>query len=479
MKHYWQNIVSEPQKQNYMQAIKEVNKDLNAFVYFNSLDSSQDKAHAQKPIEGTGTSLSVPFAVKSNIAIKGKPLTCASKLLENFVSPISATAVQALERNGAQLAGLTNMDEFGMGSSTVHSIFGRTNNPWDIERSPGGSSGGSAVAVSSGMVPFALGSDTGGSIRQPSMFCGVWGLKPSYGAVSRYGLVAYASSLDVIGIIAEDPDWLDLVFSIIKVNGRDPRDASSFYPADQPPETVKKIAAFIPKENITDEIRQALLLAIARYKEAGYQVEEIDLSIFDYAPAVYLNISTAEASANLARFDGIRYGNRAGMSENSNALVRLARSKGFGKEVQFRVLTGGYVLQSGFQDQYYKKSLLLRNRIRKTLLSLFTQYDLIVLPAFPTQSFLFNDTEMNEFMQKLGDTFSVVANLAGIPAAACPVMWENGLPAGVQLLGPHYSEKRICSFLQKTKHLFEHRYSPYTKTFFEKTGREAQERKAQ
>ncbi|XP_060081216.1 glutamyl-tRNA(Gln) amidotransferase subunit A-like [Ylistrum balloti] len=463
----------------YFNVIKKINKDLNAFVFYNENIQTRkvDAVHGDATHAASSTH-SIPCAIKSNIAMKGMPLHCASNLLKDFTSPVHASAIAQLLDAGFSIVGLTNMDEFGMGSSTTHSIFGRTANPWDIGRSPGGSSGGSAAAVAAGMVPFALGSDTGGSVRQPAMFCGVWGLKPSYGAVSRYGLVAYSSSLDVIGIIAEQPSWLRKIFSIIKVKGRDPKDTSSFYPQKTPSEQVKKVAVYIPRRNIAEEIRNGMLLAVQQYRNIGYEVTEIDLPIFDYAAAVYLNISTAEASSNLARFDGIRYGTRDATAQSSADLVRRSRNAGFGSEVKLRVLTGAYILQSGFQDQYYTKARALQKHIQKTLLSLFKHYDLLILPVFPTQSFRFDDTQLSDFAQKLGDTFSVVANLAGLPAASFPVAWYNGLPMGAQVVGPLYTEDRICLFLENTAHLFEHRYSPYAKKFFEHSSRDLQDREA-
>ena len=472
MKKYWKQQLTAPHIDTYIQSIKEINKDINAFIVYNDVSEITTSQKQNTIADKTATALDgIPFAIKSNIAVKGHTLNCASSLLEHFKSPVTASAVQSIFNNGAKCIGFTNMDEFGMGSSTTHSIYGKTTNPWDIQRSPGGSSGGSASAVASGTVPFALGSDTGGSIRQPAMFCGAWGLKPSYGAISRYGLVTYSSSLDVIGIIAEDPYWLDTVFSVMKVQKQDIHDASSFYPTTIPSTKVKKIATYIPKGHITDTMQKSMQDAIKVYRKAGYEVEEIDLSLFEYAPAVYLTISTAEASANLARFDGIRYGNRGGFTENALSLVQNARNNGLGEEVKLRIITGGYVLQSGFQYQYYTKALDLRKHIRKTLLSVLSSYDLLMLPVFPTQSFLFNDKNMNDFFQKKGDTYSVVANLSGLPAIACPIGIYETLPSGIQMLGPHYSEKRLCKFAIDTKELFEHHHSPYAKLFFDKTSR--------
>ncbi len=476
MKEYWKKQLSSSHIETYTNAIKEVNEHINAFVVCNT--PSEIVAPQEQSNDSTQSSAAlsnIPFAIKSNIAVQGHTVNCASALLEHFKSPITASAVQSIFNNGAKCVGFTNMDEFGMGSSTVHSIYGRTNNPWDLQRSPGGSSGGTAAAVSAGTVPFALGSDTGGSIRQPAMFCGAWGLKPSYGAVSRYGLVAYSSSLDVIGIIAEDPYWLDTVFSVMKVQERDAHDASSFYPKTVPSTEVKKIAAYIPKkEDITEQMYRTMQDAMKGYRNAGYEVEEIDLSIFEYAPAVYLTISTAEASANLARFDGIRYGNRGGFAENASSLVQNARNHGLGEEVKLRIITGGYVLQSGFQDQYYTKALSLRKHIRKTLVSILSHYDMLMLPVFPTQAFLFEDKNMNDFAQKIGDTYSVVANLSGLPAISCPTGLYDQLPSGIQMIGPYYSEKRLCKFAADTKHIFEHHRSAHAQAFFKRTSQQIQ-----
>ncbi len=469
---YWKqqwNVLQKRKK--HVESIHSVNKDINAFV----------ELYKNAKYEKTDDTLltEVPFAIKSNISLKGEILSCASKILEHFISPIHATAVKQLLEAGAVPLGRTNMDEFGMGSDTTHSIYGRTRNPWDLDYSPGGSSGGSAAAVASGCVPFALGSDTGGSVRQPAMFCGVWGLKPTYGSVSRYGLVAYSSSLDVIGIIAEHPKWLRDVFSVIRVqtatedsDARDPNDTSSFYPFSRPSPKAKRIGICISNKDI--EVDKSIQNAIKRtkkiYESLGYETVDIDLPFVKYSPAVYLNLSTAEASANLARFDGIRYGDRGGFAENREQLVRNARNSGLGEEVKLRILTGAFVLRSGFQDKYYSIAQKLRVHIRSEILKMFKTVDLIVSPVSPKPVFRFDDDSMDEFQQKLCDAYSVIANITGIPAVSAPICFDD-MPISVQIMAPHYGEERLFSFLDATSGYFEHKWSPYAHTMHSLTER--------
>ncbi len=468
---YWNRVLPDFGGE-YRAAVQKANEALNAFVSFEN-DTEIQSALA-KAAGLSGALARVPFAIKENISHAAHSLSCASHLLENFTSPFSASAVQQLLEAGAVPIGRTNMDEFGMGSDTTNSIYGRTNNPWDIEKTAGGSSGGSAAAVAAGLVPFALGSDTGGSVRQPASFCGIWGLKPTYGAVSRYGLVAFASSLDVIGILAESIAWIREVFSAIKVRGRDERDASSFYPeADALPSAeVKTVAVYRAKAGeLQSEVETALKLAQNKYEKMGYTVVPIDLPFLEYSPAVYTNISTAEASANLARFDGVRYGTRGAFAENNFELIRNARSGGFGREVTFRIITGCFALRSGFQDECYIKAQNIRKHMRKTLKEIFTQADVLVLPTFPRPAFRFDNASMDPFQQKLGDAYSVVANLVGAPALNMPISFEGGMPVGVQAVAPHYAEERLFDFAEKTCRDFAHQYSPYAQELFEKTKR--------
>lgn len=472
---YWHTILQSEYKDAYVAMANEINKDTNGYIVFDTEKESFANPRKRYNIKESGRSSEVlshvPFAIKNNIALEGNVLSCASALLEDFITPITASAVKQLLESGAQVVGLTNMDEFGMGSDTTHSIYGASKNPWDKERTAGGSSGGSAVAVSCGSVPFALGSDTGGSVRQPATFCGLWGLKPTYGAVSRYGLVAFASSLDVIGVLAEHPKWLSPVFHAMRVKETDVNDASAYYPKETPHTRTKKIGIYIPTDLPDALVSESLLFAKKQYESKGYEIEKIELPIFEYSPAVYINISTAEASTNLARFDGIRYGNRGGYAESPLALINNARSNGFGEEVKKRILTGTFVLRSGFQDQFYIKAQKVRTHIKNIMMKLFDSYDIIITPSTTGQAFRFDDKSMDPFQQKLADAYSVVANLAGIPAVSYPIMYKNNLPVGIQAMAPHYAEDRLFQFLQDTYPLFEHTISPDAKKMFEKTNR--------
>ncbi|MFO8063552.1 MAG: Asp-tRNA(Asn)/Glu-tRNA(Gln) amidotransferase subunit GatA, partial [Spirochaetia bacterium] len=398
----------------------------------------------------------LPFAVKDNIAVAGFPLSCGSRMLEDMRSPYSATAVTRLQEAGAVVVGKTNLDEFGMGSSTANSAVGRTVNPWDHGRVPGGSSGGSAAAVAAGLVPFALGSDTGGSVRQPAAFCGVYGLKPTYGTVSRYGLVAYASSLDVIGLIAESASLCRDVFYAMR--GEDERDHSSVaVPAGQSGTSEKtgqsgqsgasgpnkRIGVLSPLPEVVPAVERAYRAAIERYAELGYETVEIEIPTLEYVVPVYYTIATAEASANLARFNGVRYGHRPDYAENPDELVRKSREEGFGEEVKLRILVGTYVLRSGFQDEYYLRAQKIRTMIRQDLSRVFEDVDLIMTPVFPTQAFPHGEGAMDPFRQKLADQFTATANLAGIPAISVPTGVDEGLPTAVQLMAPAFAEERL------------------------------------
>lgn len=471
---YWSSILTSEYNKEYETLVKEYNKELNGYIIFDPLESSlgavaQQYANnalpTQKGLQG------VPFAIKNNIAIQDHLLSCASALLSEFISPITASAVQQLLGEGLVPIGLTNMDEFAMGSDSTNTIYGSVKNPWNTQYTAGGSSGGSAAMVGAGTVPFALGSDTGGSVRQPASFCGAWGLKPTYGSVSRYGLVAFASSLDVIGIIAEHPKWLSPVFNAMRVQGKDSHDASSYYPDTPPHDNVETVGIGICN-GLSEEVVNAMEMAKTQYKNAGYKVVEIELDVFDYAPAVYMNIAMAEASTNLARFDGIRYGDRGGFSDNRLSLIKQARSKGFGREVKTRVITGGFVLRSGFQDQYYLKAKKVQAVIKKKLTHVLNQCDVFILPVSPTPPFELGVNKLDAFEQKLADTYSVVSNITGVPAVSFPVSWEGGLPIGLQAYAPHYAESRLCKFVNDTYTLFEHKKSPYALNLFERTARD-------
>jgi aspartyl-tRNA(Asn)/glutamyl-tRNA(Gln) amidotransferase subunit A len=421
----------------------------------------------------------LPFAVKDNIAVRGFCVSCGSKLLAKVKAPYTATAVGKLLAAGCVPVGKTNLDEFGMGSSTDNSGIKKTNNPWDTSRVPGGSSGGSAAAVAAGLVPFALGSDTGGSVRQPAAFCGVAGLKPTYGAVSRYGLVAYASSLEGIGVLSDTIARCRQVFSVIK--GADPMDQTSRdAPAAAPSltgggkaargrvigvlssETVAKaVAAAVSGEEseavkiaagaaeLESEVRAGFEKAKEGFKTLGYALKDVELPSLKYGVPAYYTIATAEASANLARFDSIRYGRRPGWAENPDDLIDKAREAGFGAEVKLRILLGTFVLRSGFQDRYYLRAQRIRAGIRRNFEALLgdSEYsggpgacDAILLPVFPTRAFGRGPSSLSPFAQKAADLYTCCANLAGLPALSFPASVEGGLPVGVQLVGRAFAE---------------------------------------
>ncbi len=399
----------------------------------------------------------VPFAIKDNIALAERPLTCGSKLLESFVSPYTATAVQRLMDAGARPVGKTNLDEFGMGSSTENSALGATHNPWNLDHVPGGSSGGSATAVAAGMVPFALGSDTGGSVRQPAAFCGVYGLKPTYGSVSRHGLVAYASSLDVIGVLATGTNLVRSVFTTIR--GIDSFDQSSVrlpenHPTkDDPRRKAATIAVIDPPADLSSAVADSYRAAVSALQNLGIKTVTVELQGLDYAVAAYYTIATAEAAANLARFTGIRYGARPAFAENPEELVRAARTEGFGREVKLRILLGTYVLRSGFQDRYYIRALRIQNLLRAQLSEIFAGANALLLPTYPSQAFA-RGGALTPMQQKLGDKYTTIANLSGFPALAFPVGTTDGLPLGHQLMGPAFSELELLSIADELAEVF-------------------------
>ncbi len=405
----------------------------------------------------TGPLAGVPFAVKDNIAVRGFQLTCGSKLLEGFVAPYSATAVERLVAAGALPVGKTNCDEFGMGSSTENSAYRKTVNPWDASRVPGGSSGGSAAAVAAGIVPFALGSDTGGSVRQPASFCGVYGLKPTWGAVSRYGLVAYASSLDVVGVVAKTVAFARAAFEVMR--GEDPLDQSSLTWRPAPaPKAGRGLRIGIPREasgaGLHPDVAAALRAATERLRSLGHELIEVTLPTLEHVVAAYYVIATAEASANLARFDGVRYGRRAADAVNPEQLVIASRSAGFGDEVKLRILLGTYVLRSGFQDQYYLQALKVRTLIRRDFERCFANLDLLLLPAYPVPPFAPGSADADPFAQKLADVFTCSANLAGVPALAFPAAVEHGLPVGMQLVAPAFADDLLLDVAEALEKIF-------------------------
>jgi aspartyl-tRNA(Asn)/glutamyl-tRNA(Gln) amidotransferase subunit A len=394
----------------------------------------------------------LPIAIKDNICVKGLQTSCGSRILGPYHPPYNATAVDRLLAAGAVVIGKTNCDEFAMGSSNENSAFGPVRNPWDVSCVPGGSSGGSAAAVAAGIVPVALGSDTGGSVRQPASLCGVIGLKPTYGRISRYGLVAFGSSLDQIGIVAHSAADAAAVLEVMA--GRDPHDATT---ADVPVpayvgETEKDLAAgfrlgvsrSLLGDGLNEEVGRSIADAIEAYRELGAEIVDIDLPNAKYAIAVYYIIATAEASSNLARYDGVRYGFRAEEAPGLRDMYKRTREEGFGPEVKRRIMLGTYVLSAGYYDAYYLKAQKVRALLRQDFANAFAQCDAILTPTSPTPAFKFGEKVDDPLAMYLNDIYTVTANLAGIPGISVPCgLSSEGLPIGMQLLGPYWSESVI------------------------------------
>ncbi len=423
-------------------------KDLGCFLQIDPTLGAAETA-ASGPLAG------VPFGVKDNIAVRSFRLTCGSRMLKDFVSPYTATAVRRLQEAGAVVAGKTNLDEFGMGSSTENSALMETKNPWDPRRVPGGSSGGSAAAVAGGMVAFGLGSDTGGSVRQPASFCGVYGLKPTWGSVSRFGLVAYASSLEVIGVMAKTVDMTEAVFAVMR--GQDPTDHSSL-PWQPPADKTGPLRIGVPREAadvpLHPDVKKTLLRTRGMLKDLGHELVEVSFPTLDHVVSSYYVIAMAEASANLARFDGVRYGHRTPRADNPEAMTIASRTEGFGDEVKLRILLGTYVLRSGFQDEYYLRAQKIRTAIRGDFSKAFGDVDLVLMPVYPVPPFERGGAESDPFSQKLADIFTCAANLAGLPALSFPAGLENGLPIGMQFLAPAFAEGRLFAACRQIEKVF-------------------------
>lgn len=444
--------------------IRRENGRVNAFVTLCE-DIALSQADAADKMLGSGDRLSplcgVPMGIKDNLCTKGVRTTCASRMLEQFVPPYDAAAVERLLKSGSVLLGKLNMDEFAMGSSSEHSIFGPVRNPWDPERVAGGSSGGSAAAVALGLCSFALGSDTGGSIRQPASFCGVVGLKPTYGLVSRYGLAAFASSLDQIGPITRDVTDCALVLNGIA--GHDSRDATSVKKdtedyTEELGQDLTGVRVGLPREyfgsGLDDDVKNAICRAVSMLGEAGAVSGEVSLPSTEHAIPAYYLISSAEASANLARYDGIRYGYRNAGARDLDELYRLSRGQGFGREVKRRILLGTHALSAGYHDELYNKALKVRRMIANDFSKAFESCDVIAAPVYPTTAFRLGEKIQDPLEMYLGDIYTVGVNLAGLPALVVPCGLDSkGLPVGIQLIGKPFSEK----LLLRTGHAIEQR----------------------
>ena len=399
----------------------------------------------------TGPLAGVPVAIKDNMCTEGLLTTCSSRILGNFVPTFSSEAVLNLEKAGAVILGKTNMDEFAMGSTTETSAFGETRNPWNPDHVPGGSSGGSAAAVAAGECFYALGSDTGGSIRQPASFCGVVGLKPTYGTVSRYGLIAYGSSLDQIGPLCKDVTDCAAIMEVIA--SHDPKDSTSVKRDDTDftsalVDDVKGMRIGIPRdyfgEGLDPEVKDAVLKAAEILKEKGAVVEEFDLSLVEYAIPTYYTIAAAEASSNLERFDGIKYGYRTQDYNGLHNMYKKSRSEGFGPEVKRRIMLGSFVLSSGYYDAYYLKALRVKALIKKAFDEAFAKYDVILGPVAPTTAPKLGDSLSDPIKMYLGDIYTISVNLAGLPGISLPCGIDSkGLPIGLQLIGDCFKEKKL------------------------------------
>lgn len=434
--------------------IEKVEGKINSYITVDQEGALERARKVQADIDaGTLTSpiAGVPIAIKDNMCTQGLLTTCASKILENFIPTFSSEAVLQLEKAGAVIIGKTNMDEFAMGSTSETSAYGETKNPWNTDYVPGGSSGGSAAAVAAQECFLALGSDTGGSIRQPASFCGVVGMKPTYGTVSRYGLIAYGSSLDQIGPIGKDVTDCTTVMEIIACH--DPKDSTSVKREDTDftsalVEDVTGMKIGIPRdyfgEGLEKEVREAVLKAAEQLKEKGAIIEEFDLSLVDYAIPAYYVIASAEASSNLSRFDGIKFGHRTKEYDGLHSMYKKTRSEGFGGEVKRRIMLGSFVLSSGYYDAYYLKALRTKALIKKAFDKAFETYDVILGPVAPTTAPKLGESLKDPIKMYLGDVYTISANLAGLPGISVPCGRDSkGLPIGLQLLGNCFEEKKI------------------------------------
>ena len=452
-------------------AIGEKEDAVNSFVTVDEEGALARANQVQEKIDAgelAGPLAGVPVAIKDNMCTEGLLTTCSSKILYNFLPTYSAEAVKKLEEAGAVIIGKTNMDEFAMGSTTETSAYGTTKNPWNTAHVPGGSSGGSCAAVAAEEVPFALGSDTGGSIRQPSSFCGVTGIKPTYGTVSRYGLIAYGSSLDQIGPIAKDVT--DCATILETIASYDTKDSTSvkredYHFTDALTDDVKGLKIGIPRDYFGDgldaEVKDAVLGVAAKLKEKGAEVEEFDLGLVKYAIPAYYVIACAEASSNLARFDGVKYGYRAAEYDGLHNMYKKSRSEGFGAEVKRRIMLGSFVLSSGYYDAYYLKALRVKALIKKAFDDAFAKYDVILAPAAPTTAPKIGESLSNPIQMYLGDIYTISANLAGLPGISFPCGTDSkGLPIGAQLLGNCFEEKTIIRAAYSFERTREYKHSP-------------------
>ncbi len=453
-------IVSE-----FVNRAQELDKKINAYVSDLSdeaIKEAKDKDEQLTKLDNVPSLFGLPIAIKDNISTKGIRTTCSSKMLENYIPPFDATVIEKLKEQGYVITGKTNLDEFAMGSSTENSAFFTTRNPWDLERVPGGSSGGSAAAVAAGMVPAALGSDTGGSIRQPAALCGIVGLKPTYGRVSRYGLVAFASSLDQIGPMTRYVEDAALLMNVI--SGYDPKDSTS---ADEEvpdylseiKKDIKGLKVGLPKEFFIEEldkdIKETVLNAVRLLEKEGIEVEEISLPHTKYAIEAYYIIAPSEASSNLARYDGVRYGYRTPEYKDLEEMYSKTRDEGFGSEVKRRIMLGTYSLSSGYYDAYYLKAQKVRTLIYNDYMEAFKNVDAIITPTTPDVAFKIGEKSSDPIQMYLSDIFTVSINLATLPGISIPCGFKDSLPVGMQIIGKPFDESTILRLAYRYQQLTE------------------------
>ena len=440
--------------QHFLNRIKEHDKSLNSFITVTSDQALKQAKNADEKIASgnAGILTGIPIAQKDIFCTAGVKTTCGSKMLENFISPYDATVIEKCNGAGLVMLGKTNMDEFAMGSSNETSYFGPVKNPWDITRTPGGSSGGSSACVAARIAPIATGTDTGGSIRQPAALAGITGLKPTYGRVSRYGMIAFASSLDQAGILSQTAE--DAAILLNAIAGHDERDSTSInqavpdYTASLN-DSLKGCVIGLPEEYFTDGIEAGVASAIQDsikvYEKLGATFKKISLPHTDLATSAYYVIAPAEASSNLARYDGVRYGYRCKDPVNLDDLYKRSRSEGFGTEVQRRIMIGTYVLSSGFYDAYYLKAQKIRRLMRDDFLTAFNDVDFILTPTAPTPAFKLGEKASDPIAMYLSDIFTIAVNLAGLPGISIPAGFSQNLPVGVQLIGKHFDEAKILN----------------------------------
>ena len=446
--------------EQYLDRIEKSDEEINSYITVCKENALADAKKAQEVIDSgnSGAFTGLPISVKDNICTLGVKTTCASHMLDDFIPPYNATVMEKLKKDNIVMLGKTNMDEFAMGGSSQTSYFGGVKNPYDLTRVTGGSSGGAAASVSADLCAAALGSDTGGSVRQPASFCGVTGLKPTYGTVSRWGLIAFASSLDQIGVIAKSAE--DTGYMLEGIYGYDENDATSSKKSEGNYKSligsdVSKLKIGVPKEffgdGLNDEVKTAVLNAVEYY-----EIVDVSLPSLEYAVSAYYLISSAEAASNLSRFDGIKYGLRSGLGEDFNDLIKNSRREGFGQEVKRRIMLGNYALCSGYYDAYYKNATRIRTQIRNEYADIFSKCDVMLTPTAPTTAYKIGEQENDPVKMYLADIYTVTVNIAGLPAISTTCGYDSkGLPIGMSLIGKAFDEKTIIAVCDRFEKDFE------------------------